>query len=345
MDERRGAALRGAHLALTGASGAVGGAVRHALAEQGCRLEIVGRRDDATLRWDLREPMPAETARALRTVDLVVHCAADVRLGNDQAAADRINSQAVAELVRTLAGAATAPRLVHISTAFVDSGGGEFHNPYEASKHAAEQLVLGSGLHGAIVRPSLVIGRTADGTIPRFSGIYTLVRLIAQCMVPAVPTQPGALVDVVPVDAVAGVILDAIVTSLGSGHRGVPVTTVASGAAAPTVEYLFDTVTDLCSEVLGAPFPRPSFVTPDTYHRLFRPLLMPELSGGQKLLIEALEVFFPYLTAGHAFPTTVVRLEPGAVAATWRRSVRYWLAQSGHRPAVRSAAWAPRRAG
>ena len=337
--------LRGARIALTGASGAVGGAVRQALAERGCRLEIVGRRDDATLRWDLRERLPTAVAGELAGVDLVVHCAADVRLGKDDQAARQINAQAVQELVAALTAGPRSPALVHVSTAFVDSGGGEFHNPYERSKHAAEQAVRGSGLHGRIVRPSLVIGRSSDGTIPRFSGIYTLVRLIAMGMVPAVPAAPGARIDVVPVDAVTAVLLDAIGEALGAEHRGMPVSTVASGAAAPTVEYLFTTVAEVLSERLDEPFPAPTFVTPDAYHRLFRPLLMPELSGGQKLLIEALEVFFPYLTADHAFDSTVVDLDPAVVAETWRRSVRHWLERTDSRPVPHSAAWRPRRAG
>lgn len=336
--------LRGAHVAITGASGAVGGAVRELLETYGCRVEIVGRRADATARWDMREPLPDETAQVLRSVDLVVHCAADVRLGDDEESARRINADSVGELVTALCDTAAPPRLVHVSTAFVESGGGTYHNPYERSKHQAEQVVRDSGLHGAIVRPSLVIGRTSDGSIPRFSGLYTVVRLVALGMVPAVPAEQHTVIDVIPVDAVADVIVDAVRQALAPGYQGMPVHTVASGPAAPSVQSLFHTVTDAFSERLGEPFPRPTFVSPDAYQRLFRPLLLPELSGGQRLLIDALEVFFPYFTANHSFDS-VVELSREQVAETWRRSVRYWLDRTDHRLVVRSAAWSPRRAG
>lgn len=334
--------LRVARIALTGATGAVGAAVRQLLEQLGCRPVIVGRHEDVSVRWDLEEPLSAEAARALRTADLVIHCAADVRLDKRNEVVQRINTEAVGELVSALTAAPLPPRLVHVSTAFVDTGDEGFHNPYELSKHRAEQIVTGSGLHGAIVRPSLVIGRTSDGSIPRFSGIYTLVRLAIKGMVPAMPVPPDLLIDLVPVDLVAEVIVDAARTSLDPSHRGMPVRVAASGRAAPTVQTMFDIGHDAASRRLGQTFPTPPLVDPEAYHRLFRPLMMPELSGGQRMLIEALEVFLPYFTADHAFDDTVLRLEPEQVADTWRRSVDHWLDVTKTRPVTNSRAWSPR---
>ena len=338
--------LRGAHIALTGASGAVGGTVRRLLEAQGCRLEIIGRRGVTAARWDLREPLPADAARVLGSVDLVVHCAADISLGQGGRSTGRVNVDALRELTDVLAAAPRSPRLVHVSTAFVDTGhDGDHRNPYERSKQRSEQIVRASGLHGAIVRPSLVIGDRVAGGISRFSGVYTLLRLGAQGMVPAVPVDGDLLIDLVPVDLVAEVILDQVRTALSDGCRDMPVSIAASGTAAPTVRSLFEMALEIFSRRTGRPFPVPPFVNPDTYQRLFRPLLLPELSGGQRLLIDALEVYLPYFTADHTFEATVLRLEPGEVAETWRRSVEYWLDHSNVRPTPRSAAWSPRRAG
>ena len=72
--------------------------------------------------------------------------------------------------VLDLAGRAGAP-VCHVSTAFAhaDSHVSDFFrtHAYERSKLEAEELVRSSGLSTAIVRPSIVIGDSIDGSMPR----------------------------------------------------------------------------------------------------------------------------------------------------------------------------------
>lgn len=197
------------------------------------------RRLDATLArlWDAPSPAPRVTAlaadvtqpalglsrvdrREVRSrADRVVHCAAAV--GFDQAlpdalATNALGTQRVLELANDLD---ALDRVVHVSTAFVagehDGVFGEddlavgqgFRNAYEQSKHLAERLVVGSGLPVAVARPSIVVGDSATGWTPAFSALYLPLRAYARGLLDRVPAVASGVVDVVPLDYVAGALV------------------------------------------------------------------------------------------------------------------------------------------
>src|SRR5262245_21047971 len=105
-------------IAMTGATGAVGGAIRDELVARGPSVLEIGRHSSVT--WDLRDPLPATVVDAVRDVDVVVHAAADIRLGESYEHLQRVNVEAVGELVHALEGLDRRPRLVHVSSAFAE---------------------------------------------------------------------------------------------------------------------------------------------------------------------------------------------------------------------------------
>lgn len=327
----------GLNIALTGASGAIGSPLYESLLARGAKVTRIGRRDP--VRWDLREPLP-DTARAvLVNADLVIHCAADTRIGAPAKLLQRVNTEAVHELVLALSEASSPPHLIHMSTAYVETfrQDGAHYNAYEASKWTSESIVESSGLGATIIRPSVIIGRRKDGTISRFSGVYIALRLLATGLLPIIPGNRNARLDIIPVDDVVDSVLETIADS-GQRRRLIIVT---SGDSAPTLEWLFGTVCEILEEDLSKPFQRPRFVTAESYHRLLRSFLLAELSPAQRVLLETLEIFLPYFDGDHVFAPTVQR-DSEDIRRTWIRSVRFWAQQTGLSQSTGMAAWAPR---
>ncbi len=211
-------------------------------------------RDD--LGWD------AGRTTAMLDHDIVVHCAADTALAGGEGQRD-LNVGGTRRLLRWLARSARPPALVHVSTAYVcgaRSGPIEevaampadtFNNGYEASKAEAEALVAASGLPHAIARPSIVVGRWRDGAISRFDGFYNLLRLAGDGRLRELPGEPDATLDLVPIDHVAGGLVD-IVERFEAASGGI--VHLASGDPVP--------VAALCS--LAVPgFRAPRLVPPE----------------------------------------------------------------------------------
>ena len=104
----------------------------------------------------------------------------------------------------------------------------------------SERRVVAAGLGAAIARPSIVVGRWVDGAISRFDDLYGLIRLVAAGRIRALPTTPGATLDLVPIDHVVGGLVDLVerfgaargrVYHLASGSP-MPVTTLCTTAFA-----------------------------------------------------------------------------------------------------------------
>jgi len=152
----------------------------------------------------------------------VIHSAADVRFDQSLDDARAINVNGVRALVELAKQAPKLERFIHVSTAYVAGThtgefdepqldvGQAFRNTYEQSKFEAEQLVRSSGLPVRVVRPSIVVGESATGWTSSFNVLYPPLRALARGMVKRVPADPNAIVDVVPVDHVADVILAAL---------------------------------------------------------------------------------------------------------------------------------------
>ncbi len=168
-------------VAVTGASGFVGGAVCRKLAALGARVHAYGRRASvdpghiggAPYRsWDLTSgPLP-DAPR----VDVVVHCAGTVTDWGPVADFFSVNLHGTKNALASFPGT----RFVHVSTASVydpakptvmatedQAPVARYINAYGASKAAAERAVLGSGAESVILRPHAVYGPGDTTLLPR----------------------------------------------------------------------------------------------------------------------------------------------------------------------------------
>ncbi|WP_428390370.1 SDR family oxidoreductase [Lichenicoccus sp.] len=164
---------------------------------------------------------PDACARLADSLDLIVHCAALTGFALPPARYAQVNIGGTANVLEVAAGGAVPVLLV--STAYVcgeRSGPIEerptaadvrFANGYESSKAAAEHLALAAAARGlpvAIARPSIVMGSTTDGAIGAFGGIYQLLRLLSDGRITALPADPAASLDLVPIDHVVDGLVD-----------------------------------------------------------------------------------------------------------------------------------------
>jgi nucleoside-diphosphate-sugar epimerase len=320
---------------VTGATGAVGAAVVEALIARGHSVVTVGRAAD--VRWDLREALPPQAAEALTTADVIVHAAANINLADSYEDLHRVNVGAVDEMVQTVAATPLPPRLVHISSAYAEQSGDDVpSNGYERTKAEAETVVLESPLQACILRPSLVMGRSADGAIHRYSGVYIFIRMLRLGLIPAIPGFSEVGVDIVPVDAV---VQQAVEQVEDPASRGI--VAITSGAAAPSIEKLVTTACDVFDRSGEGRVDRPKFVTPEVYHRLFRPLIIDKLSPAQKLMLETVEIFLPYFERDHVFASDLA-FTTGQLLEIWKKSIMRWLDETyTHTPSGR-VVWARR---
>ncbi len=151
----------------------------------------------------------------------VVHCAATISFTQSLAEARETNvegTRRVLELARALP---RLQRVVHVSTAFVAGRteghfhetdldvGQRFRNTYERTKAEAEHVVAGSGLPAVVVRPSIVVGESDSGWTTAFNVVYWPLQAFARGLLGEVSADPDGVVDLVPVDRVADLLLAA----------------------------------------------------------------------------------------------------------------------------------------
>jgi nucleoside-diphosphate-sugar epimerase len=171
-------------LAVTGATGFVGGAVCRAARAAGWSVLALGRRAGADRRWDITTgPLPDPPA-----VDAVVHCAG---LASDTAPRRAHVAANVAGTANVLASFPGA-RFVHVSTASVydprrptvmatedEAPAARYPDPYGATKAAAERLVRARRPDAVVLRPHAVYGPGDTTLLPRVLGAVRGGRLLA----------------------------------------------------------------------------------------------------------------------------------------------------------------------
>lgn len=194
----------------------------------------------------------------------IVHCAASVSFTLPLDEARTINVGGTRAMLDLAAAAPSLERFVHVSTAYVAGDrpgpyrasegdvGQRPRNTYEQTKLEAEAYVLDARLRNAsILRPSIVVGDSRTGWTPAFNVIYWPLRAFARGLLPVVPGDPAAPVDVVPVDTVADALLELSVGPPRSGTFH-----AVAGDDAPTAGAL----SELAARLFGAA--PPEFVGP-----------------------------------------------------------------------------------
>ena len=254
--------------------------------------------------------LAASTAREIAAgLDLIVHCAASTAFNLAEREYERVNVGGTAQVLAFAAQASPAVAVLHVSTAYVcgtadgvveegPSTAARFNNGYEASKAAAEHLVLTAYRHGqrvAIARPSIVTGRSADGMIGAFGNLYHLIRFVAEGRIGPLPAPPGASWNLVPIDHVVAGLID--ISECMAAADGRIFHLAASGAV------------DLASlTALAVAFPHlaaPRLVTPG---RFVAARLSPRQ---QQLYAQVMATYGCYLRPSPGFVTANLRLLSG----------------------------------
>jgi len=145
---------------------------------------------------------PADERRLRQTRPIVLHCAANLSFrATPQGEPTRTNVGGTAVLLE-LCRRASLSRFHLVSTAFVCGRrqgcigeedldqGQDFHNPYEQSKFAAEQLVRqAAGIEPTIYRPAVIVGDSRTGRTTTFTGLYRILELAVRLAEP--PDRTG----------------------------------------------------------------------------------------------------------------------------------------------------------
>ncbi|MFI5533074.1 SDR family oxidoreductase [Kitasatospora sp. NPDC051853] len=330
---------------LTGATGVVGTETLGLLRATGHTVVPVARRatPEAPLPWRIgAEPPPAALAGHW---DVIVHAAATTRwtLTRQEAVAANLGP-----LRAVLALADRDTHLVQVSTAYVggtrnpgDLRGAEFEgyrNGYEWSKARCEELARDE--HPGpltVVRPPLVVGRSDDGRIARFSGPYTILQALVSGLAAVVVGDPDGYAEISPVDQVAEVIAAAALAAPPAAPR---TEVIAAGPACLRLSELLDVICgtlNSCRAAHGAaPIARPPLVPVERWDRFFLPLADRHLSPFQAQAVKLLAMFQSYTAMTEPFaPTHPVR-DPATVMAT---AVRHWAGAKPRLALARPEPW------
>jgi nucleoside-diphosphate-sugar epimerase len=200
----------------------------------------------------------SQWAAARSSVTEIVHCAAATRFDLPLEQARQVNAGGTENV---LALAEACPRLakfLHVSTAYVvgrTSGSipealvnqsPRFCNTYQHSKYEAEQLVASRArsVPTAIARLSSIMGDSRDGHVEQFNYVHQLLKLYPKWVLPVVPFDPDAIVDVVPTDWVADTLAWLLVNRFQAGA----VYHLCSGTRGMTVKEMLDETTRVFAE-------------------------------------------------------------------------------------------------
>lgn len=222
-------------------------------------------------------------------ISSIIHCAASVSFALGLEESRAINVEGTRRVLDLADRVPALERLVHVSTAYVagthegrfgeqDTECGQgFRNAYEQSKLEAELLVRARPhLPAAVVRPSIVVGDSRTGWTAAFNVVYYPLQAFARGLAAAVPADPEAVVDIVPVDYVAEGILAALAAP------GTDTLNLVAGDGAGRIGEL--------AELAGAYFdrPAPELVPPDEF-------------TDSSAAIDAMEIYFPYFSVHARF--------------------------------------------
>ena len=193
------------------------------------RADLVPRLDGSTLEavpGDVTDADLGMPAAALENISAIVHCAAETSF-KPEAPTQAINVGGTRNVIELAQAMAPSPRLIHISTAYVQMG--PFHseitedeptetrydNSYVRSKREAERLVRESGLDAIALRPSIVLNRTHKDRRMRRSILWVIP---AMAQLGDVPLDPDARLDIVPARYLAEVV-ETLLRRTDLGHR------------------------------------------------------------------------------------------------------------------------------
>jgi nucleoside-diphosphate-sugar epimerase len=325
----------GSALLLTGATGLVGSQLLpHLLAAKPDRRVIVLTRQRGkipslslnarvtALQGDLtRETLGLESpllSGLKGCLTEIIHCAAETRFGLPLEQARAINTVGTQNLLTLAYGCRRLEKLAHLSTVYVAGRSvgrvaevplshlHGFCNTYEQSKYEAEALVVEAmgRLPAALFRLSSIIGDSEAGRVQQFNYVHQLLKLFPRNVLPVVPGEPAAPVDLIPSDWAVSALAHLFERSFTPGR----VYHICAGPEASlTLRQMIDlTVSAFESHALGRrwlPIRIPELVSVSHYEAFVQSCR----STNDRLLNELLRVlqdFLPHLGLFQAFENT-----------------------------------------
>jgi nucleoside-diphosphate-sugar epimerase len=205
-------------IAVTGATGFIGGRIAQRLADAGHEVLGLGRRSGAALpapiryaRWDIgdaADPAPAE----LDAADAIVHAAAHVADWGPPEPFRRVTVEGTARLIRAcgrarlvVIGSASVydPYCGHLPAREADAPVDRYRNEYGRAKADQERLVRRERPDALILRPHAVYGAGDQTLLPRLIAARRVARLV-------LPAGGRRLMSITHVDTVADVVIAAL---------------------------------------------------------------------------------------------------------------------------------------
>lgn len=233
-------------VAVTGASGFIGGRIARALAASGHAVKAFGRREATQLehyvpnyqRWDL-----TEGPYALGHVDAVVHCAAHVAQWGSTEQFAAVNVRGSGHVMDSVP---SSTRIVYVSSGSVRHGTeARALPPYARTKLLGEQIVRQRSANTVVLRPHIVYGPGDTTLWPRVRSARRGTRLL-------VPGSGQNRVAVTHVDNLVHAVECALDTSSPGGVYDI------ADAIAPTVHELLTTMFARYDEPVSITYvPRP----------------------------------------------------------------------------------------
>jgi thioester reductase-like protein len=252
---------------------------------------------------------PAAYASLSAETTRVIHSAATVRFDHSLDEARRINVEGTRRILDFADGARELRSFAYVGTAYVAgerSGlirenelavGQTYRNTYEQTKAEAEALVQSrlTSLPGIILRPSIIVGNSRTGVTSSFKMMYWPLKIYARRLWRTVPGYPDAVLDIVPVDFVAGSVAQLLFDEAALGRT---VHLCAGPRASATIQQ----VAHRAMEYFDGPEPR--FVDPRFFFSVVRPLLFLSLWGRKRRVLRDGRAYRDYFTMRMQFDTT-----------------------------------------
>lgn len=227
-------------IAVTGASGFVGGRAARALEALGHEVWSYGRRGVSALTTPVPRYTPWDLTRGptdLAHIEAVVHCAAHVAQWGSPEAFRAVNERGTAHLLESLS--ADTP-LVYVSTASVyepaAAGAADAMPPYAASKLRGEAIARAGGNPVVVLRPHVVYGPGDTTLWPRVQARLRRGRLL-------VPGTGRGRISVTHVDNLVHAIDRALLTLANEPDALSHGVFDIADAVVPTVDELLRTIT------------------------------------------------------------------------------------------------------